>query len=552
MGADKRITQRIHALIDTLRIGIFDKDEALALAVLVSIAGESLFMLGPPGVAKSLIARRLKFAWHESSVFEYLMNRFSTPDEIFGPVSLSKLKNEDSYERNVNGYLPTADIVFLDEIWKAGPAIQNALLTVLNERIYKNGERELSVPLKTLIAASNALPAPDEGLDALWDRFLVRLKIGGIRKDADFLAMLTAPDDGAADPVPASLKIHPGEAAAWHEQAASIRLSDMAQRLIVDLHSTAPVSSDDTAASTDAAAGKMFFISDRRWKKIVKLLQHAALVQGHNEVLLSDCLLIRHCVWMRENDSERVCDWVFQAVIRQAGGDAGSAGQLRAELTRLLEEIRAETRTIHDTREEVPRVYHDDFYRVRRGNPPQPLATELFLKKADAEMLGGEETPVVCYRKTPLAQGYLGHLRTKPDAEGADLTALFTAERTVHAAQGTTAFSLIIDGEAWTLDTDRTGDRRRQRRRAATRREECWNERLGQLRTHIGGLRAAWMAFYQSLSPAQALFITDADRAALKKYIDEAYDELDMLELQTREIQHQYKDLKEEDMILAR
>ena len=125
--------------------------------------------------------------------------RFSTPDEIFGPVSISKLKETDAYERCVDGYLPTVDVVFLDEMWKAGPAIQNTLLTVMNEKLFRNGSHEIQLPLKLLVAASNELPAQGEGLEALWDRFIIRLECRNIPNDQLFLKMLTTPDDSAIE-----------------------------------------------------------------------------------------------------------------------------------------------------------------------------------------------------------------------------------------------------------------------------------------------------------------------------------------------------------------
>ena len=152
------VQKRIESLLSEISKGLYEKEHLLALGVLCAISGESYFLLGLPGTAKSEVSRRLKLIFKDATSFEYLMSRFSTPDEIFGPVSIKKLKDNDTYERQVEGYLPSADVVFLDEIWKAGPAIQNSLLTVLNEKIFTNGNTKISLPMKLLVAASNEIP----------------------------------------------------------------------------------------------------------------------------------------------------------------------------------------------------------------------------------------------------------------------------------------------------------------------------------------------------------------------------------------------------------
>ena len=139
--------QRIENLLQYLQQDIYEKETETALALLAALAGESILLLGPPGVAKSMVARRLKEAFKNARSFEYLKSRFSTPDEIFGPVSIARLKESDKYERATEGFLPTADVVFLDEIWKAGPAIQYTLLTVMNEKLFRNGNKEIHLPL---------------------------------------------------------------------------------------------------------------------------------------------------------------------------------------------------------------------------------------------------------------------------------------------------------------------------------------------------------------------------------------------------------------------
>lgn len=301
---------RFKQLLGEMNRGIYEKETEISLSLLAALAGESIILLGPPGVAKSMVARQLKTAFREAQSFEYLMSRFSTPDEIFGPVSIQKLKTSDTYERAVEGYLPTADVVFLDEIWKAGPAIQNTLLTVINEKIFRNGNREMHLPLKLLVAASNELLAKGEGLEALWDRFVIRIESRPIKLEKNFRAMLLESHADFADNADFSdLKITAEEYAEWAEKICKIGVKEE----VLDAIST--IRKSLRAVNVDEAAERRnIYVSDRRWKNIVRLLRTSAFMQDREEVDICDLLPIYHCLWQEPEERDAIRNIVIRAL----------------------------------------------------------------------------------------------------------------------------------------------------------------------------------------------------------------------------------------------
>lgn len=314
--------ERFKQLLGEMNRGIYEKETEISLSLLAALAGESIILLGPPGVAKSMVARQLKTAFRDAQSFEYLMSRFSTPDEIFGPVSIQKLKTSDTYERAMEGYLPTADVAFLDEIWKAGPAIQNTLLTVINEKIFRNGNREMHLPLKLLVAASNELPAKGEGLEALWDRFVIRIESRSIKLEKNFRAMLLESHadfsgstgilghaDFADNADFSDLKITAEEYAEWAEKICKIGVKEEV------LDAISAIRKSLRAVNVDEAAERRnIYVSDRRWKNIVRLLRTSAFMQDREEVDICDLLPIYHCLWQEPEERDAIRNIVIRAL----------------------------------------------------------------------------------------------------------------------------------------------------------------------------------------------------------------------------------------------
>ena len=292
-----KIHDRISAILKYMNEGLYGKEEVIRLTLLSAIAGETIFFMGPPGTAKSMIARRMQLAFSDNtSWFEYLMSQFSTPDEICGPISLRKL-GHDKYVRLTNGYLPKANIAFLDEIWKSGPAILNTLLTIINEKIYHNGNKPEKVPLIALVAASNEFPEKNKGLEALWDRFTIRVMVNPLQNDDDFFNMVSRTGETHKPNFKyKSYLLTKDEVWDFQKKIAKIKLPEYIEDLIKTIRLELVSKNQEKNRKDD----EKYYISDRKWKKIVNVLKASAFLNGRDQVDLMDCKLIGYCIWGTE------------------------------------------------------------------------------------------------------------------------------------------------------------------------------------------------------------------------------------------------------------
>ncbi len=351
----QRLVHRLRRdVLEPLKRQFVGKDEIIDLLGLCLVARENLFLLGPPGTAKSALVQQLA-ARIDGRVFDYLLTRFTEPNEIFGPFDIAKLR-DGLLETNTEGMLPEADLVFLDELLNANSAILNSLLLVLNERVFRRGRETRRLPTLLVVGASNHLPE-DDALQALFDRFLVRVPCPNV------------PEERLGQVLQAGWGLEGGrrngpESDTSSQEIDEISLSD---RLDVDsvrrLHRL--ILSIDLAPLRTRYAEVILglrraglALSDRRAVKLQRLVAASALLCGRTQANITDLWVLRY-VWDSEPEQELLASLVTQVLDsaddrqRQLGhprsqvNDAPDADKLDEDLDRLASELEADPSTLN-------------------------------------------------------------------------------------------------------------------------------------------------------------------------------------------------------------
>lgn len=283
---------RLQTVRSLLKDHFLEREALVDGALAALLAEEHVLILGPPGTAKSQLARQVTRHLDGGRYFEWLLTKFTTPEELFGPMSLAALE-AGRYERVTTHKLPEAHVAFLDEVFKANSAILNALLTLLNERQFHQGSAAQHVPLECLFAASNELPDEEE-LAALYDRFLLRFSVGYIQHDYKFARLLTLEEP----PTTPETRLSPEALGMLRDRVRKVEVPDTILKDVIDLRRH--LQQEGVIAS------------DRRYKKAIRVLAATAVLDERDRVETEDLAILEHILWSEPDDRRKVTEALGQ------------------------------------------------------------------------------------------------------------------------------------------------------------------------------------------------------------------------------------------------
>lgn len=288
----------LHATIDAVRSELnqclLEREGAIDLALTALLSGEHYIMLGPPGVAKSLLVREITKRISGANYFEKLMSQTTEPNEVFGPVDLKALSDKGEYRRVSKGALQTAHVAFLDEVFKANSTILNCLLTLTNERLYHEvGYAPQKAPLLSIFGASNETPQ-DKSLAALYDRFPLKSIITDTVEESSFEALVT------------------GNFGATVNATLSVADIEAARELVNQVTIPADVVEALKAICRIEAPSQGIRVSDRTVVKAAKIIRARAWLDGRDECIVEDLCVLANMLWQEPEQLKAVERLVFE------------------------------------------------------------------------------------------------------------------------------------------------------------------------------------------------------------------------------------------------
>lgn len=310
---------QLQAVTRELSERYFERDGVVRTLVVAMLAGQHSLVLGPPGTAKSELARELTGRIEGAEYWEILLSKFTAPTRMFGPIDVGAL-SQGEYRQVYDGRATTAHIAFMDEIFKCSTAALNETLAFLNERIYhpENGGAPIRCPLISAITASNELPVGEESA-AIYDRLLVRIEVGYLADPSNFAALIRSAVVERKAPTRTTVTLDQLQRAVT-EEVPAVGVPD----LVVD-----------AVCTLRAALRRQELVaSDRRWRQAVRLLQASAYLDGRSAVGESDLTVLTHVLW--DSPSQRPI--VEREVLQMVNPDAREA----LDLADAIEELEAQ------------------------------------------------------------------------------------------------------------------------------------------------------------------------------------------------------------------